>query len=102
LLRLLTKSKTADLPDPDVSVHEGAGEFDMARRPRRRCFIGLGAPGSPHDPDVLGASTNRIRSRKGRIFRVFEMLERMDAGGETDLRASCKNFRRGRVRSGSR
>jgi uncharacterized protein (DUF58 family) len=29
---------------------------------------------------------------KGRIFRVFEKLEKMQAGGETDLSASFKEF----------
>jgi uncharacterized protein (DUF58 family) len=29
---------------------------------------------------------------KGRIFRVFDQLERLDAGGETDLRESFKQF----------
>ena len=29
---------------------------------------------------------------KGRIFRIFEQLERMEAAGETDLRASFKEF----------
>jgi hypothetical protein len=29
---------------------------------------------------------------KGRIFRVFEQLEKLEAGGETDLRESFKEF----------
>ena len=97
LLRLFDEER--DLPiylmlDASGSMAEPE-KFDMARRiTAALCYIGLvhldrltilpfGAG--------LGHESNPGRG-KGRIFRVFEMLERMEAGGPTDLRESFKEF----------
>ena len=97
LLRLFDEER--DLPiylmlDASGSMAEPE-KFDMARRiAAALCYIGLvhldrltilpfGAG--------LGHESNPGRG-KGRIFRVFEMLERMEAGGPTDLRESFKEF----------
>jgi uncharacterized protein (DUF58 family) len=97
LLRLFDEEQ--DLPiylilDVSASMAEPA-KFDMARRlAAALCYIGLAhldrltlltfSRGLVHE-------SNPGRG-KGRIFRVFDLLERMDAGGPTDLRASCKEF----------
>ena len=70
-------------------------KFDQARRiAAALCYIGLA-----HLDRVtilpfaatLGDETSPGRG-KGRIFRVFELLERLEAGGPTDLRESFKEF----------
>lgn len=97
LLRLFDEER--DLPiylmlDVSRSMAEPA-KFDMARRiAAALCYIGL-----VHLDKVtilpfgrgLGQETSAGRG-KGRIFRVFEGLERMEAGGETDLRESFREF----------
>jgi uncharacterized protein (DUF58 family) len=97
LLRLFDEEQ--DLPiylilDVSGSMAEPA-KFDLARRlAAALCYIGLVhldrltmltfSKGLVHE-----SSPGR---GKGRIFRVFDQLERMEAGGATDLRASCKGF----------
>jgi uncharacterized protein (DUF58 family) len=97
LLRLFDEER--DLPiylmlDVSRSMAEPA-KFDMARRiAAALCYIGL-----VHLDKLtilpfgrgLGQESSAGRG-KGRIFRVFEQLERMEAGGETDLRESFKEF----------
>jgi uncharacterized protein (DUF58 family) len=70
-------------------------KFDMARRlAAALCYIGL-----VHLDRLtilpfgrgLGDESSPGRG-KGRIFRVFEMLERLEAAGPTDLRESFKDF----------
>lgn len=97
LLRLFDEER--DLPiylmlDASQSMAEPS-KFDMARRiAAALCYIGLvhldkltilpfGRGLRPESPVGRG---------KGRIFRVFEQLERIEAGGETDLRESFKEF----------
>jgi uncharacterized protein (DUF58 family) len=97
LLRLFDEER--DLPiylmlDVSRSMAEPA-KFDMARRLAAAfCYIGLVhldkltilsfGPGLAHE-----SSPGR---GKGRIFRVFELLERLEADGPTDLRQSFKAF----------
>ncbi|HYT64962.1 MAG TPA: DUF58 domain-containing protein [Vicinamibacterales bacterium] len=97
LLRLFDEEQ--DLPiylilDVSASMAEPE-KFDLARRlAAALCYIGLAhldrltlltfSRGLAHE-----SSPGR---GKGRIFRVFDLLERMEAGGPTDLRASCKEF----------
>src|SRR6476661_3652873 len=90
LLRLFDEER--DLPiylmlDVSRSMAEPA-KFDMARRiAAALCYIGL-----VHLDKLtilpfghgLGQESTPGRG-KGRIFRVFEQLEKMQAGGETDL-----------------
>jgi uncharacterized protein (DUF58 family) len=97
LLRLFDEER--DLPiylmlDCSRSMAEPA-KFDMARRlTAALCYIGL-----VHLDRVtmlpfgrgLGNESSPGRG-KGRIFRVFEMLERLEASGPTDLRESFKEF----------
>lgn len=97
LLRLFDEER--DLPiylmiDASRSMAEPA-KFDMARRlAAALCYIGLA-----HLDRVtilsfsarLGAETSPGRG-KGRIFKVFELLEQMQASGATDLRRSVKEF----------
>jgi uncharacterized protein (DUF58 family) len=97
LLRLFDEER--DLPiylilDVSGSMTEPA-KFDMARRlTAALCYIGL----AHLDRMTLVTFANGLVQEmspgrgKGRIFRVFEQLEKMEAGGETDLRASCKEF----------
>jgi uncharacterized protein (DUF58 family) len=97
LLRLFDEEQ--DLPiylfiDRSRSMAEPA-KFDQARRiAAALCYIGLA-----HLDRVTilafgaGLGDERAPGRgKGRIFRVFELLERMTADGATDLRASFKQF----------
>jgi len=97
LLRLFDEER--DLPiylmlDVSRSMAEPA-KFDMARRiAAALCYIGLVHLDKltilPFH-DGLGHETGAGRG-KGRIFRVFELLERMEAAGQTDLRESFKEF----------
>jgi uncharacterized protein (DUF58 family) len=97
LLRLFDEEQ--DLPIYlilDVSASMAQPEkFDLARRlAAALCYIGLAhldrltlltfSGGLVHE-----SSPGR---GKGRIFRVFDQLEKMEAGGPTDLRSSCKEF----------
>lgn len=97
LLRLFDEER--DLPiylmlDVSRSMAEPA-KFDMARRlAAALCYIGLVhldkltiLPFSA----TLGRESAAGRG-KGRIFRVFEQLEQLEADGRTDLRASVKAF----------
>ena len=70
-------------------------KFDMARRiAAALCYIGLA-----HLDRLtilpfgrgLGHESSPGRG-KGRIFRVFDALEQLEAAGPTDLRESCKAF----------
>jgi uncharacterized protein (DUF58 family) len=70
-------------------------KFDMARRVAAAlCYVGLA-----HLDRLtivpfgrgLGQESSPGRG-KGRIFRVFESLEGLEASGPTDLRESCKAF----------
>jgi uncharacterized protein (DUF58 family) len=97
LLRLFEEEQ--DLPiylilDVSGSMAETA-KFDLARRiAAALCYVGLVhldhltiltfAQGLVHESSP-GRGT-------GRIFRVFELLERLEAGGPTDLRESLKAF----------
>jgi uncharacterized protein (DUF58 family) len=97
LLRLFEEEQ--DLPiylmlDVSGSMAEPV-KFDLARKiAAALCYIGLVhldhltlltfAGGLAHESSP-GRGT-------GRIFRVFELLERLDAGGPTDLRESLKEF----------
>jgi uncharacterized protein (DUF58 family) len=97
LLRLFDEEQ--DLPiylfiDASQSMAESA-KFDQARRiAAALCYIGLA-----HLDRVtimpfgtkLGAETVPGRG-KGRIFRVFELLEALDARGATDLRQAFTQF----------
>lgn len=97
LLRLFDEEQ--DLPiylfiDASRSMREGQ-KFDQARRiAAALCYIGL-----VHLDHVsilpfgakLGADTVPGRGR-GRIFSVFDRLEKLEATGETDLRQSFRQF----------
>jgi uncharacterized protein (DUF58 family) len=97
LLRLYDEER--DLPiylmlDVSGSMAE-PGKFDMARRlAAALCYIGL-----VHLDKLAILPFGRglghespVGRGKGRIFRVFEQLERMEPAGETDLRGSFKEF----------
>jgi uncharacterized protein (DUF58 family) len=97
LLRLFDEEQ--DLPiylfiDVSRSMSESV-KFDQARRVAAAlCYIGLA-----HLDRVTilpfggGLGHESVPGRgKGRIFRVFEMLERMESGGDTDLRETFKQF----------
>ena len=77
-------------------------KFDQARRVAAAlCYIGLShldrVTMIPFG-DALG-SESAPGTGKGRIFRVFEMLEALEAGGPTNLRAAFTEFAaRGRQR----
>jgi uncharacterized protein (DUF58 family) len=70
-------------------------KFDMARRlTAALCYIGLA---HLDRMSILTFARGIVQETspgrgKGRIFRVFGQLETLEAGGETDLRASCKAF----------
>jgi uncharacterized protein (DUF58 family) len=97
LLRLFDEEQ--DLPiylfiDRSQSMAEAA-KFDQARRiAAALCYIGLAHLDRvtilPF-VDELDHETQPGRG-KGRIFRVFEMLERLEADGSTDLRSSFVDF----------
>jgi uncharacterized protein (DUF58 family) len=104
LLRLFDEEQ--DLPiylmlDVSRSMAEPA-KFDQARRiAAALCYVGLAHLDRisilPFGRE-LGHESVPGRG-KGRIFRVFDMLERLEAAGPTDLRESCKGFAvRGRRR----
>lgn len=97
LLRLFDEEQ--DLPiylfiDCSHSMREAA-KFDQARRiAAALCYIGLAHLDRvtllPFD-QALGDETQPGRG-KGRIFRVFELLERMETEGPTNLREVFTNF----------
>jgi uncharacterized protein (DUF58 family) len=97
LLRLFDEER--DLPiylmiDASRSMAEPA-KFDMARRiAAALCYIGLvHLDKLTILPFGRGLGQESAVGRgKGRIFRIFEQLERMEAGGQTDLRESFKEF----------
>src|SRR4051812_26913838 len=97
LLRLYDEER--DLPiylmlDTSRSMAEPA-KFDMARRlAAALCYIGLvHLDRITILPFGRGLGDESIPGRgKARIFRVFEMLEALEAGGPTDLRESFKEF----------
>ena len=80
--------------DASRSMAEPA-KFDMARRlAAALCYIGLAHLDRMTILSFgarLGAETSPGRG-KGRIFKVFELLEQMQASGATDLRRSIKEF----------
>src|SRR3954470_11887514 len=97
LLRLFDEER--DLPiylmlDSSRSMAEPA-KFDMARRiAAALCYIGL----AHLDRLTILPFAHRLSQEtspgrgKGRIFRVFELLERMEPSGATDLRQTFKEF----------
>ena len=97
LLRLFDEERDLSIYlmlDVSRSMAEPA-KFDMARRiAAALCYIGL-----VHLDRLtivpfgrgLGHESSPGRG-KGRIFRVFEALEQLEASGPTDLRESCKVF----------
>jgi uncharacterized protein (DUF58 family) len=97
LLRLFDEEQ--DLPiylfiDCSRSMRESA-KFDQARRiAAALCYIGLAHLDRvtilPFD-QMLGDETQPGRG-KGRIFRVFELLERLETEGATDLREVFMQF----------
>jgi len=97
LLRLFDEEQ--DLPiylfiDSSRSMAEPA-KFDQARRiAAALCYIGLAHLDRvtllPFDIK-LGDETDPGRG-KGRIFRVFEQLEKLETRGPTDLREAFKTF----------
>ncbi len=97
LLRLFDEEQ--DLPiylfiDCSQSMREAA-KFDQARRiAAALCYIGLAHLDRvtilPFD-EALGNETQPGRG-KGRIFRVFELLERLDVDGPTNLREVFMQF----------
>jgi uncharacterized protein (DUF58 family) len=97
LLRLFDEER--DLPiylmlDASRSMEEPA-KFDMARRVAAAlCYIGLvHLDKLTILPFARGLGREWAVGRgKGRIFRVFEQLEKLEPAGETDLRASFKEF----------
>src|SRR4026208_1439787 len=97
LLRLLDEGRDLSiylLLDVSRSMVE-PGKFDMARRiAAALCYIGLvHLDKLTILPFGRGVGQQSSPGRgKGRIFRVFESLERLEAGGPTDLRASFKEF----------
>lgn len=97
LLRLFDEER--DLPiylmlDASRSMAEPA-KFDMARKiAAALCYIGLVHLDKltilPFGRGLRQESA--VGRGKGRIFRVFEQLERMETAGPTDLRESFKEF----------
>lgn len=97
LLRLFDEERDLSIYlmlDVSRSMAEPA-KFDMARRiAAALCYIGL-----VHLDRLtivpfgrgLGHESSPGRG-KGRIFRVFDALEQLEASGPTDLRESCKAF----------
>jgi uncharacterized protein (DUF58 family) len=97
LLRLFDEEQ--DLPiylfiDNSRSMSESV-KFDQARRVAAAlCYIGLAHLDRVTIlPFNAGLGDESVPGRgKGRIFRVFEQLERMASGGETNLRETFKQF----------
>ena len=97
LLRLFDEERDLSiylLLDVSRSMAEPA-KFDMARRiAAALCYVGLAHLDRltiiPYGDDI-GRESSPGRG-KGRIFRVFDALERLEAAGPTDLRAACKAF----------
>ena len=97
LLRLFDEERDLSIylmVDVSRSMVEPA-KFDMARRiAAALCYVGLAHLDRltiiPFGSD-LGRESSPGRG-KGRIFRVFETLEQLEASGPTDLRAACKAF----------
>ena len=97
LLRLFDEERDLSIYlmlDVSRSMAEPA-KFDMARRiAAALCYVGLAHLDRltivPFG-NGLGHESSPGRG-KGRIFRVFESLEQMQASGPTDLRESCKAF----------
>jgi uncharacterized protein (DUF58 family) len=97
LLRLFDEERDLSIYlmlDVSRSMAEPA-KFDMARRiAAALCYVGLAHLDRltiiPFGDD-LGHESSPGRG-KGRIFRVFESLEQLEASGPTDLRAACKAF----------
>lgn len=97
LLRLFDEERDLSIYlmiDVSRSMVEPA-KFDMARRiAAALCYVGLAHLDRltliPFAND-LGHESSPGRG-KGRIFRVFEALEELQASGPTDLRAACKAF----------
>src|SRR5262245_13677024 len=97
LLRLFDEERDLSIYlmlDVSRSMVEPA-KFDMARRiAAALCYVGLAHLDRltiiPFGSD-LGRESSPGRG-KGRIFRVFEALEELEASGPTDLRAACKAF----------
>jgi uncharacterized protein (DUF58 family) len=97
LLRLFDEEQ--DLPiylflDASRSMIEPA-KFDQARRiVAALCYIGLAHLDRVTIlPFGSGLRDETVPGRgKGRIFRVFELLERMETQGDTDLREAFKQF----------
>jgi uncharacterized protein (DUF58 family) len=97
LLRLFDEERDLSIYlmlDVSRSMAEPA-KFDMARRiTAALCYIGLA---HLDRLTILGFGTG-VSSEwtpgrgKGRIFRVFEMLERLEPQGPTDLRESFRDF----------
>jgi uncharacterized protein (DUF58 family) len=97
LLRLFDEERDLSIYmmlDVSRSMAEPA-KFDMARRVAAAlCYVGL-----VHLDRLtivpfgrgLGHESSPGRG-KGRIFRVFDALEALEASGPTDLRESCKAF----------
>jgi uncharacterized protein (DUF58 family) len=97
LLRLFDEERDLSIYlmlDVSRSMAEPA-KFDMARRiTAALCYIGL----AHLDRLTILAFGKGVSSEwtpgrgKGRIFRVFEMLERLEPEGPTDLRESFREF----------
>jgi uncharacterized protein (DUF58 family) len=98
-LLLLLFDEEQDLPiylilDVSRSMAEPA-KFDQARRiAAALCYVGLA---HLDRLTILTFADGLVQEfspgrGKGRIFRVFEQLERLEAGGPTDLRDSFKEF----------
>ena len=97
LLRLFDEEQ--DLPiylfiDSSQSMREPA-KFDQARRiAAALCYVGLAHLDRvtilPFDGEL--GDENQPGRGKGRIFRVFELLERMETKGPTDLREVFTEF----------
>jgi uncharacterized protein (DUF58 family) len=97
LLRLFDEERDLSIYlmlDVSRSMAEPA-KFDMARRiAAALCYVGL-AHLDRLTIIPFGSNLGRESSPgrgKGRIFRVFEALEQLEASGPTDLRAACKAF----------
>ena len=97
LLRLFDEERDLSIYlmlDVSRSMGERA-KFDLARQVAAAlCYIGLAhLDRLTIVPFGRGLAHESSPGRgKGRIFRVFETLERLEAAGPTDLRESCKAF----------